>query len=301
MRAALFAVLLLGLPASAQAAACCVGSTTSEAGRLGPCEFFRIGVTTSLDSRVGAWSRSGELRGGSDARLTHSWIGSAAVRPDRRVQVGLSVPFLLQWKRVAGTDGVGGGPGDAMLWALLELFEHVPGVGVPLPDFGIAVTLPTGVPAGEGVAAVGAGATGGGHLVFTPSARLGHSGLRGSIFGSGSLGLAVPRPGETKVPGVAWDFALTGAWFARANLSLSVAGGLRGLTPGRVDGRSAGGPSLEPWLGGGLAIGLKHEGRLTLGLRHSAPVPRLGRSREATVLFSLGVAYVTKRKPLPAG
>lgn len=294
---------MLGLlPAVAQAGACCVGSTTAEGGRLGPCEFLTVGVATSLDARVGSWSRSGELHTGSDARVTHRWVGSAAVRPDRRVQVGVSVPFLLQWKRVSDVDGLGAGPGDTTIWATLEPFEDTPApANAPLPDFGFALTLPTGVPVGAGETPVGSGATGSGHLVLTPSFRLGRSGFRGSLFGSASLGLSTPKPGGTKVPGAAWELALAGAWFARNDLSLSVSGGFRGLTPGVVNGRSAGSPSLEPWLGAGLALATRHEGRVTLGLRHSIPAPGIGRSQEVTVLFTLGVAYVTKRRPMPIG
>lgn len=294
-------VLLLLWPGAAAAAACCVGSTTAEAGRLGPCEFFTVGVATSLEGRLGAWDHAGELRLGSDARLTHRWSGSAALRPSRTVQLGVVAPFLLQWKRVAGVDGVGGAPGDVLVWASLEPFEDSPVArAAPLPQFGFAVTVPTGVQAEDSAAPVGAGATGSGHVVLLPSLRLGRNRLRGSVFGDAQVGVSLPRPGPLRMPGVSWGVSLSGAWFARTDLSLSLAAGLRGLGPGLVGDRVAGRPSMEPWLGAGLALSTRREGRILLGLRHSLPLPAVGRSQEATVLLSFGVAYVTKRRPLPA-
>ncbi len=293
-------LLLLAVPSSARAGACCVGSTTSEAGRLGPCEFFSAGIGTGVEARMGAWSRKGDFRVGSDSRLTIRWTGSLAVRPSRTMQLGISLPVLLQGKRVGDLDGVGGGPGDTTIWTALEPFEDSPvPAAIPLPDFGLAVTLPTGIPVQASTAPVGAGATGTGHMVVTPSMRVGRSGFKGSLYGGVSFALPLPRPGSLVLPGAGWEVALAGAWYAKTDLSLSLSGGLRGLTPGRVEGRAAGAPSLEPWLGAGMAISTKREGRVTLGVSHSIPAPLIGRSKEATVLFSLSVAYVTKRRPQP--
>ncbi len=291
-------LLLLAVPSPARAGACCVGSTTSESGRLGPCEFFSAGIATGVEARMGAWNRKGAFRVGADSRLTFRWTGALAVRPSRKMQLGISLPVLLQGKRVSDVEGVGGGPGDTTIWTSVEPFEDSPiPMAIPLPDFGFAVTLPTGIPVEASTAPVGAGATGTGHMVLSPSMRLGRSGFKGSVFGSVGFALPLPKPGSTAVPGAGWAVTLAGAWYAKTDLSLSLAGGLRGITPGRVDGRTAGAPSLEPWLGAGMAITTKPEGRVTLGVSHSIPAPLIGRSKEATVLFSVNVAYVTKRRP----
>jgi|GEM_PF-3534404 len=287
-------------PGSASAAACCVGGTTSELGRLGPCEFFTVGLGTSFEGRIGSWSRSGELRQGNDRRITQRLIGSMAVRPTRHIQFGVSFPMLFQWKRVGGMHGVGGGPGDTTVWSTLEPFQDTSAPSsAPMPEFGLSLTLPTGIPLEAKTAPVGAGATGTGYFVVTPSMRLGRTFLGGSLFGTASVGLAIPRVGAKLVPGASWEVALAGAWFAQRDVSMSVSGGVRGLTAGLVHGETAGTGSLEPFLGAGVALTTRNEGRVTLGMRHSIPLPAIGRSQEATVLFVVNVAYVTKSRPLP--
>lgn len=301
-RALLAGCALLLLPGVATAAACCVGSTVSQAERLGPCEFFSVGATWSIEARTGGWAASGALKlGGQDRRLTQRLIATAAVRPARFMQVGMSVPLVLQWKRVAGTDGIGAGPGDLTVWTWVEPFEDLGAPpAVPLPEFGFLLTLPTGVPVERATAPVGAGATGTGYAVLRPSLRLGRTWLKGSLHAAGGLGISPPRPGETRAPGVAWEGSINGAWFVRRDVTLSLLLGATGLTRGFADGKPVGAPSIEPWLSAGVALAPRMKGRLNIGVRTSLPIPGLGRSQEATVLFAVGGTFVTRQRPTRA-
>lgn len=296
-------LLALASPAVANAAACCVGSTGSDAGRLGPCEFFSAGAVTSLDGRIGGWSGDGTLRmGGSTGRLTTTLTGLSSIRPVRVLQLGLAMPVLLQARAIGEERGVGAGPGDLRLRVAVDALEELSAPrGVPLPSPAFTLILPTGVPLEASRAPLGAGATGAGYAVLEPSLRLGRTGGRGSLYGSVGLGVPLPRPGETHSPGAAWSGELAGAWFARPDVSLSVAGGVRGLTPGLREGSPAGRGSVEPFLAAALAITTPREGRLFLGVRHSLVVPALGRSQEASLTFTVGGAFVTRRRPLPPG
>lgn len=297
------ALLLLGSMSSAWAGACCVGTTSSQLGRLGPCEKVAAGLGYSLEALLGSWSNRGELRGpGDDRRLTHSLIGLIALRPDRRFQFGLSMPFLLQGKQLGAKGGVGGGPGDMNLWLSVEPFEDLGARRAPpVPMFGLQVRLPTGIPLDRAPGMTGAGATGAGHLALGPGLRVEKTFAKGALYLAGEAMFSLPRPDAlaAPLPGVAWSASASGAFFVRADRTVSLSGGMTGISPALSHGRPTGRASHEPWLGLGLTVTPRRGHRWTFGLRHGLPVPALGRNQEGTLLFSVTGTRVATVLPAP--
>ncbi len=295
------ALLVLGSVPSAWAGACCVGTTSSQLGRLGPCEKVAAGLGYSLEALLGSWSDRGELHGpGDDRRLTHSFIGLIALRPDRRFQFGVSMPILLQGKQVAGQAEVGGGPGDMNLWLSVEPFEDLGGRRAPpVPMFGLGLRLPTGIPLDRAPGSTGAGATGTGHLAVGPGLRVEKTFTRGALYLSGEALFSLPRPDApaAPLPGVAWSASLSGAVFLGPRRTVSLSGGMRGVGPAWSHGQPTGRPSHEPWMGLGLTLTPRAGHRWSIGLRHGLPVPALGRNQEGTLMVSVTGTLVGRTLP----
>jgi len=298
------AVLLAATPDVASAAACCVGSTSSEFGRLGPCDTLSVGAAWSLEAHVGSWTLDGDLASGGDTRrLIHTWTGALGVRPVRPLQLGVAMPLVVQGRRIGDLEEVGGGPGDLRAWAWVEPFEDLPGEdAAPFPEVGLSFVFPTGIPT-EVAGGLGAGATGAGWFSVGPGFRLGRTLVKGALHGSGSILFSAPRPGDTKrvVPGAAWSLSFTGSVFLPPRTILGIVGGASGRTPGLVGDRWAGVASVEPWVGVSWTIRARGWDRVAFGLRGSLPIPKLGRSNDATVTFVVAVNHVRRGALGPIG
>lgn len=293
-------VLLLLAPASAQAAACCVGSTSNFGGRLGPCEWAGGGVGLSGEAAFGHWSRAGSFKlmradRSETARLT---LGGM-VRFDRVAQMAVTVPFLLQHRRIAGVDDLGGGPGDTVVTFRFEpMPERYGATAPPSVTFQLATSIPTGIPteAVDGTAR----ATGSGYLTLLPRVGLQRAFLKGSLAVELEVGFSLPRPGDEQVvlPGAPWMAMASASWFVNRKVTLGVSSGLRGLTPGFVGGRSVGPGSVSPWIALGPAFQIG-PGRLTLGVSTGVPLPGLGSNEEARLGVSVGYTLVSRRPLSP--
>ena len=299
----LFAWVLCASP-PAHAAACCVGSTSDQAARLGPCETALVGVSYGLEGLVARWSAGGQLVSArSTPRLDHSFVGYFALRVDPRFQLGATMPLRLQAVAAGDLREVGVGPGDLTLFARLEPFENAAGAGPPLPAFGLGLVLPTGIPPESAPGQLGAFATGRGYLALAPSVDLERTFGKG-VFRITVDGLfSVPRPWDedVRVPGVGWGAPVAGSLFVSVDTTLALSGGARGRSAGRVRGEVSGKASVEPWIGAGVSLGMPRFDRLSLGVRTSLPIPVIGRSTSATVLFSVSYTGVRRQPLRPAG
>ncbi len=147
LTAALLVALLTASPA--HAGACCVGSTSVVPARLGECERWVLGLSTVAQRSVGRWDSSGQLSPSSlqDDSLTTELIGGW--RWNRKAQLGLSVPTLINRKDLGEEPIWGSGLGDVRLSGLWDPLNELPrGVeGVrawPVPIFQVGLRLPTG-------------------------------------------------------------------------------------------------------------------------------------------------------------
>jgi hypothetical protein len=298
----LAASLFVLAPDGARAAACCVGSTSDQAARLGPCETALVGISYGADGLAGHWDSEGRLLSARSApRLDHAFVGFFALRIDSRFQVGATMPLRLQAVAAGDLREVGVGPGDLTLFGRVEPFPNAAGAGPPLPAFGLGLVLPTGIPPEAAPGQLGAFATGRGYLAFAPSIDLERT------FGKGVFRLSVdglfsiPRPWDEDraAPGVGWGGTVAGSFFLGVDTTLAISGGARGVSPGRFRGAPSGKASVEPWLGLGVSLGLPRFDRLGLGLRGSLPIPHIGRNTAARVLFTVTYTHV-RRRPLRA-
>ena len=302
--AGLLLVWALCAPSPALAAACCVGSTSDQAARLGPCETALVGISYGAEGLAAWWDADGQLVSArSTPRLDHSFVGYFALRVDPRFQFGATMPLRLQAVAAGDLREVGIGPGDLTLFARLEPFENAAGAGPPLPAFGLGLVLPTGIPPVSAPGQLGAFATGRGYLAVAPSIDLERTFGKG-VFRVTVDGLfSVPRPWDedSRVPGVGWGAAVAGSFFLSVDTTLAVSGGARGRSAGRVRDEASGKPSVEPWLGVGVSLGMPRFDRLSLGLRTSLPIPVIGRSTSASVLFTVSYTGVRRQPLRPAG
>ncbi len=297
--AALSALLLLvALPGAASAAACCIGSVGASGARLGPCETIRLGGSWTLDALAGSWRQDGSLNpASSSGRVDQRFVAEGRFRVDDRFQVGFAMPIVLSARRVLDDAELGAGPGDLTLSLRLEPAVE-PIAPAPQPAFGLDVLLPTGVPQHAAQGVTGAWATGAGHLAFTPSLWLGRTFGKGSfeVVGDATFSAPSPADGGRAIPGIAWSATALGGLFVHHSTTLSVSLGLRGRSPGWVGGKAAGTPSVEPRVGVGAAFKVGRDLRLLVGVAGSLPIPQLGRSSDATIGGTLGLAWLT-RKP----
>jgi len=97
-----------------------------------------------------------------------------------------------------------------------------------------------------------------------------------------------------QLPGVSWDAQLNGAFFLNFARTLVVGAGARGLSRGWSGGQAVGGASAEPFAQVALTSRLRGSDRLTVSLRHSAPIPKLGQRQEATVGIAVTIAHVVR-------
>lgn len=135
--------------ASAWAGACCVGSTSVVPARLGECERAVVGLSTVAQRSVGRWDSTGQLSPSSlqDDALTTELIGGW--RWNRKAQLGLSVPMLINRKGLGEDEVWGTGLGDARISGLWDPRDELPrGVegirALPVPIFQAGLRLPTG-------------------------------------------------------------------------------------------------------------------------------------------------------------
>lgn len=294
----ILAVFLISTPAVASAAACCVGSTSNFGGRLGPCEWVGGGIALGGDVGFGHWSRAGAFRPvGSDRAVSGRTTLGGMFRFDKVAQMAVTVPLVLQYRRIAGTGHVGGGPGDTVLTFRFEPMPDRYGpTARPSVTFQLATAFPTGIP--TDAADNPALATGTGYLTLLPRVGLQRAFTKGALLVEAELGLSVPRPGDptATTPGAPWIVLASGSWFVRQTLTVTGSSGLRGTGPGFLKGRFAGHGTVAPWVSAGAAVKLG-PGRLTVGLSSSVPLPGLGASEEARVGVNLGYTLVSKRRP----
>jgi len=297
----LFVAMLLtaSSPGVADASACCIGSTSSQAGRLGRCEALAVGVGLSTEGVVGSWTSRGDFSLVRNHRdITHRLIGLFALRPTRKLQFGLSIPLVLQARSIDALTEVGGGPGDLNMWVRFEPFEDTLKI-LPVPSFSLLITAPTGIPLDKAKGSLGTGATGTGHWAFGGAVAFEQTIVRGGLEFGAEARASTPRrvDGHRRSPGVAWQGYGSGSYFLRPDVTLSWSGGVRGLTPGWIEGRSAGTNSIEPFIGFTGAFKVGGTDRLTIGLRSSLPIPKLGLSDQATVSISMTYTHIKQELP----
>ncbi len=292
----LLAIALLLTPTAASAAACCIGSVGAGGARLGPCETVRLGGSWSLEGLAGSWRRDGSLRAAeSSSRVDHRFVAEGRFRLDERFQLGYAMPIVLSARSVLDTSEVGIGPGDLTIVARLEPAGEPTGAA-PQPAVGLELTLPTGVPVHAAQGTTGAWATGGGHFALTPSFWLGRTFGRGSFELDAGATFSMPSPhdGGRSVPGIGWRAAALGGIFLHRTATLSLSLGAQGRSPGWIAGKSAGTASVEPRGAAGVTFQLPRGARLSTSVFGSLPIPGLGRSTEATVGLSVGLAWVSR-------
>lgn len=138
----LFSSLLLSLKV-AHAGACCLGATSTFPARVGECETSVAALTLGGELALGRWDSTGKLQ---DASLTEQALLSTvagAVRYDRQLQMGFSLPVRANHRASASAADWGGGPGDALVQVLWDPKEELPD-GPPVPLLSVGLRLPTG-------------------------------------------------------------------------------------------------------------------------------------------------------------
>lgn len=133
---------------SAQAGACCVGSTSTVPTRLGECEKLMAGLSLGAETAVGRWTTDGALASSSlqDDAVLGALAG--AWRWDRKGQVGLSLPMRVNHKGTDQLDLWGGGAGDltaTLLWDPLDEYPRGTELkALPVPVLTAGLRAPTG-------------------------------------------------------------------------------------------------------------------------------------------------------------
>jgi hypothetical protein len=134
---------------AAIAGACCTGSTTTVPTRLGECETAIAAIGTSVEASYARWDSSWRSTSSSLKEQAIITTIGGAWRWDRKGQVAVTMPFLVNHKD-AGTSSVwGGGVGDLRAFVLYDPVTEAPSipgehVGSPVPVFTAGVRLPTG-------------------------------------------------------------------------------------------------------------------------------------------------------------
>ena len=111
-RVALALVATLAVAEPAHGAACCVGATTTLPTRLGKCENASAGVSVAGRADVARWDSAGKIRSSSMRDQGMTWTLLGAYRWDRKGQVVVSVPFLLNHRASSSLEEWSGGLGD---------------------------------------------------------------------------------------------------------------------------------------------------------------------------------------------
>ena len=252
-------------PRPARASACC-GGGHGLGQRLGPLERASIGASLRFDSRLGshrADARFAPIPAGdldTESRVELSWL----VKPVSRLQLGLTIPALLNARRLGGFGGVGGGLGDIVFSGRYDLVPLGDPGAVPPIALTAAITLPTGRAAADARDPLAADATG--------------------------LGAAELRPGFVVEKIFADALSTTFAASVGLRTSFSTAGGDRVQLGPRYRLIAAAGPVFPSGLS--LAAGLVHEGE---------PAPEVGgvvaqdASRRRTAALAFGAYDIHPR------
>ncbi len=297
--AALVVTLVLWSPQPSAAAACCgAGNTPGRAGQLAANENLSIGVGWSLGGLTARWSDDGSLSGrqGEEAVLQTiaPWF---TVRPQAQLQAGVVVPIVVQKLTLSGKEHYGGGLGDLLFWVQWEPMEGSVRRKYPVPIVGLGLELPTGVSIDQMSDDNPAMATGTGRVALKPSLQLQQTLQRNSLSARGEMTFALPRPGrpDLGVPGVSWGVGLSVAWYLTTRATFSLSGGMAGRTAGLQGGVLSGRASHHPWMGVALSLSPNRSSRWSFGVRHSLPIPRLGRNDESRLLFSITGSWIGSR------
>lgn len=299
MAAALVVVLVLWSPQPSAAAACCgTGNTPGRAGQLAANENLSIGVGWSLQGLTGRWSDDGTLRGrqGEEAVL-QTFAPWFTIRPQAQLQAGVVVPIVAQKLTLSGKEHYGGGLGDPVFWMQWEPMDPSPRRKYPVPIVGLELKLPAGTFIDQISDDNPAMATGTGRVALKPSLQLQQMLPRKSLSARGEITFSLPRPDrpDLGVPGVSWGVGLSVAWYLTVKATLSLAGGMAGRTAGLQQGVLSGRASHHPWMGLALSLSPNRSSRWSFGLRHSLPIPKLGRNDESRLLLNITGSWIARR------
>ncbi len=282
---ALLAVLL-ALPTTAWAGACCVGSTSTVPTRVGECERWTAGVSVAAELASGRWDNRGKAVGSSLHEQSIVATVGVGHRLNRQWQLGLQAPARLTHKAAADLSLWGGGQGDLTVSAMWDPAEERPRIdGVdwkarPVPIVTFGARLPTGRAWDKADGALMEDVTGRGEVAL-------------------SVGLRVERTLD-KTP---WSLGITGEL-----------GQGRGATLGRVDALATvgqyfgtrwsvlgtlrhqstwmSGHSARTAFGGRVVYGVPRAWRAYAGVEADVPVAGLGRSMMRVVTPGVGVVGV---------
>lgn len=155
-------VLMVLMPATASAAACCMSASVVGTGRLLNWEDAAAGLATTWGHDLGRYDSGGRFRafGASlleDELRVEAW---GIVRLHERLQLSARVPWVTGVRASGGVSSVGTGIGDvsaALRWEAISLgeYEWVPGVALLAQ-----LTTPTGRRPEQAIDPLGASATG---------------------------------------------------------------------------------------------------------------------------------------------
>ena len=276
------------LSGSAQAGACCVGSTSTVPTRLGECEKVMAGLSLGGETAVGRWDGEGAL--GSSSLQDDALIASvaAAWRWDRKGQVGLSLPMRLNHKGLEDQDLWGGGAGDLaanVVWdPFVELPTGGPGRALPVPILTAGVRLPTGRTWEQADGALLEDVTG----LPGPGLLLGLSMERTLDKTPWSLGVdsELARDHDHLHPTLTFNGSL-GRYLGTRWSVVAVGRHQRSYA---LDG--TGGSASRTVLGAKLALGKPLKWRTWLGAEGDLPIPELGHGNLRQVSASAGFALV---------
>jgi hypothetical protein len=287
-------LLVLALPGSALAQACCAGSSALTPARLGIHEDAAVGLILRGTGILGGWDgQRGYFQqsagdGEFDSEL--DLVGTLRVFGDG--QVTLLVPFLETWRQASGLSEWGGGIGDVNLSARYD-FTHA-GQSSLLPGIAllVGITFPTGRAPEDASHLLATDATGVGAFQF-----IGGLGLEQS-FGhflfnlTGLVGWRTPRSvlGVDETLGVQFQ-GLFGVGYAFDNdASLAVSFGYVAELDAVINGQRVvdSGRAL-PTLGLSGSLPLGESWRLQGGVNYNPPISGLGRNQTAGVGYTFSI------------
>lgn len=175
MRAWLPALTLLaslGASSEAWAAACCGEASTGD--RLNFGEDLMIAVRPSGRVRFGSFDREGAFHASGDATdVTGELDVATVVRVAPRLELGASLPLVLNYRAVKGLDDeVGGGGGDVAAWVTWTPISPWDVRWVPSVALALKARIPTGVAPGASDEVLASDVTGDGRAELAASASL---------------------------------------------------------------------------------------------------------------------------------
>lgn len=170
-----FLAMLLA-PAVAHASACC-GSGHGLGQRLGPGERAGLTLSTRFANRFGSYDAQGSFgaipAGAFDAdgraELT------ALIAPVSRLQVGFTLPFVMNVRRAGADTAVGGGMGDFSFSGRFDIIPLSAADTWPAIALTTSFAFPTGRSASDATDVLGVDAAGLGVAEFRPGVFLEHS------------------------------------------------------------------------------------------------------------------------------